>query len=140
MTAYGKSELDLGASTSDTPYDRYMQPVRHVLESTGSRSPSLAEVNELMRTGRSFHYEYSQPYVAAAPAVTAARGAGDCKDKTLWLAQQMGSNDVRFVVGLREPHATKMHAWLLWQKSGQYFVLDCTYFSQPLPLTSLLPG
>jgi hypothetical protein len=140
MTAPGKSELDLGASTSVTPYDRYMQPVRQVLEGTRDRKPSIAEVSDLMRTGRGFHYEYTQPYVAASPAVTAARGAGDCKDKSLWLAQQMDSRDVRFVVGRTHPYSTTLHAWLLWRSSGEYYILDCTNTSRPIPVSSLMPG
>jgi hypothetical protein len=117
-----------------------MQPVEHVLQSTGGGNPSLTKVTDLMHTGRSFHYEYTQPYVAASPEVTEAKGAGDCKDKTLWLAKHMNTRNVRFVVGRRHPWSTLMHAWLLWRSGGEYYVLDCTTTSWPIPVSSLTPG
>src|SRR4051812_36367254 len=91
--------VDLGANASHTPYDAYMQPVKRVLGSLDGATPSLERVQALMREGRNFRYSYTEPYEAALPNVTAATRAGDCKAKALWLCDQLGDKNARFVVG-----------------------------------------
>jgi hypothetical protein len=132
--------VDLGSSAARTPYDRYMQPVRRVLGSLGGADPSMATVGDLMREGHAFTYSYEQPFVAAAPATTAFKGAGDCKDKTLWLAKEMNARNVRFVVGKRYLDSPTGHAWLLWRKDGQYWILDCTNACYPIPAVTVHYG
>lgn len=132
--------IDLGSSTSGTPYDRYMRPVRGVMSSTGSRDPSMEKVSALMRQGHEFRYSYRRPYVAASPSTTAARQAGDCKDKALWLAKQMNARNVRFVVGKSSRYSSRAHAWLLWKKGGEYYILDCTNGDRPMRASSVPRG
>lgn len=129
--------LDLGAKAGSTPYDAYMRPVRRVLSQLDGGTTSMEQVRALMRKGRNFRYSFDQPYVALSPEVTEARRAGDCKDKALWLADQIGDPNIRFVVGKARSDSAISHAWLLWKKNGRYWVLDCTNKSQPIPMESV---
>src|ERR1700694_5469600 len=98
-TAQARTDLDLGAPASITPYDPYMSPVKHVLTQLGTVDNSLDRVRQLMHVGRAFRYSFTSPYVAATPNVTATTRAGDCKAKALWLADQLNDSHVRFVIG-----------------------------------------
>src|SRR5688500_8438171 len=90
--------VDLGTPSSHTPYERYMAPVRNVLGSLNKQKPSMDQVKQLMKQGRSFRYHMDDPYRPASPAVTARIREGDCKDKALWLCNQLDSS-ARFVIG-----------------------------------------
>src|SRR6476620_3214334 len=108
--------VDLGFVAGGTPYDAYMRPVRDVLSTLGDKSPSMERVEKLMLEGRSFRYSFVEPYTAALPAVTEARHAGDCKAKALWLCDQLGDENCRFVVGKAHLGAKLSHAWVLWRE------------------------
>src|SRR3954462_3004073 len=82
--------VDFGAAAGRTPYDQYMQPVKQVLGSLDGGAPAMDKVQALMKQGRGFFYSYDEPYVAQTPEVTAAKHAGDCKAKALWLINQLG--------------------------------------------------
>ncbi len=82
--------VDLGSPSSYTPYERYMAPVRNVMNTLGnSEKPSMEQVKALMHQGRSFRYHMANPYTPAAPEETARQRQGDCKDKALWLCDQL---------------------------------------------------
>ena len=124
--------VDLGSSTSHTPYDSYMLPVKHVFSSLHGDSASMEKVNALMREGRSFGYAHSDPYNPALPQQTAARKVGDCKDKALWLCDQLQDPSARFVIGKMKRNARISHAWVMWQHEGRWWILDCTMNSAPI--------
>ena len=125
---------DLGSATSRTPYDAYMRPVRQVLGSLEGDSVSMERVQSLMRIGRGFRYSFTEPYTAAMPEVTATLRAGDCKAKALWLCDQLGDENVRFVVGKARASSRLSHAWVMWKsEEGRWWVLDCTNLSRPVP-------
>jgi hypothetical protein len=85
--------------TGFTPYDRYLGVVRNVMTELPARKKSVAATCSLLRTARSFRYSPGDPYRADSPAVTAARKAGDCKAKALWLYDQLGDSSVLYVIG-----------------------------------------
>jgi hypothetical protein len=125
--------FDVGMPSAATPYDRYMTPVRTVLSTAGSQDLTMDEVKKLMIQGRNFRYRMTNPYVAAMPAQTAKNRAGDCKDKALWLCNQLGSDDVRFVIGKTEAGIRINHAWVMWRNEGKWWLLDCTLRRAPIP-------
>ena len=125
--------FDIGSPSQQTPYDRYMSPVRTVLSNLGTQKPSMEQVKQLMLQGRSFRYHMDNPYVAAMPEKTAQTHSGDCKDKALWLCQQLGDRDVRFVIGKTEPGIRLSHAWVMWRNEGRWWLLDCTLRRDPIP-------
>ena len=131
--------VDLGAPSAHTPYDAYMHPVKEVLGSLSGSSASMERVNALMAQGRNFRYSFTTPYEAALPSVTAQVHAGDCKAKALWLCDQLGDQNVRFVVGKMHANSKLSHAWVMWQNNGRWFVLDCTNTSRPIAADSLRP-
>lgn len=133
------ANLDLGAKSNGTPYDRYMTPVREVFERTGEGSkPSINDVRKMMFLGRSFRYVSGAPYAPATPETTATRKAGDCKDKALWLAAALKDGSVRFVIGKAKSSSTISHAWLYWKdEASKWWVLDCTNHKLPIPAESL---
>jgi hypothetical protein len=134
LVALAIAPVDLGSHAGPTPYDRYMSPVRNVLGSLDGSSPSIEHVRELVRKGRSFRYSFTNPYVASSPAATAARRAGDCKDKALWLADQLNDPSVRFVIGKARATSRISHAWLYWKdSSNRWWILDCTNLRNPIP-------
>lgn len=124
--------LDLGSASSNTPYDRYLSPVRSVLSHLDGSRPDLNRVSQLMHEGRSFRYSYTNPYLASTPEVTASRRAGDCKDKALWLASQLNDPSVRFVIGKARSSSKISHAWLLWENNSRWYILDCTFLREPI--------
>lgn len=116
-----------------TPYDRYMEPVRSVLSGLGQRQVSLERVRALMLQGWSFRYVYTDPYLPKPPAVTSAERAGDCKDKSLWLAQKIGDQNIRYVIGKARSDSALSHAWLYWKDGrGRWWILDCANRKEPI--------
>jgi hypothetical protein len=124
--------VDLGSATDHTPYDHYLTPVKEVFNTMHGEGASMDKVQALMREGRAFHYAHIEPYYPAAPEVTAARHTGDCKDKALWLMNQMQDPSARFVIGKMTRGAHLSHAWVMWQHEGQWWILDCTMMSRPI--------
>ena len=135
FTAY--AAFDSGTPSDYTPYDRYMSPVRSVLSHPAQQKASMEQVKKLMIEGRNFRYRMENPYVAAMPATTAAKRSGDCKDKALWLASQLGDTDVRFVIGKTEPGVRISHAWVMWKNEGRWWLLDCTLRRAPIAADEL---
>jgi hypothetical protein len=125
--------VDLGTAASATPYDRYLTPVKQVFNNIHTEGVTLDRVNALMRQGRAFRYAHTEPYVPALPQDTAARHCGDCKDKALWLMDQLGDQNVRFVIGKLDRGSNVSHAWLLWEHDGQWWILDCTMLAHAIP-------
>jgi hypothetical protein len=127
--------LDLGAPTTHTPYDPYLEPMWAVLHRLGANQPDPAQVEQLVREGRGFGYSYNkeQPYVPQTPDITEARKAGDCKAKALWLASKMDTRNVRFVIGKASASRPINHAWLIWEGPQGWLILDATMLSRPLP-------
>jgi hypothetical protein len=133
------STIDLGTNAGYTPYDRYMSPVKQVLAHLNGQSPSMDKVCQLMSQGRNFRYSFTDPYTAATPDVTASLHAGDCKAKSLWLADQLNDPSVRFVIGKARSTSRISHAWLMWKSEGRWWILDCTNTRQPIPADRINP-
>jgi len=123
----------LSTAVRTTPYERYMTPVRQAFDNMHGEGATMERVNMLMRQGRNFRYSRTDPYFPAPPEETAARRAGDCKDKALWLMNQLQDQNVRFVIGKLDRNARVSHAWLVWEHDGQRWILDCSMFNHPIP-------
>jgi hypothetical protein len=92
----------------------------------------MDRVKELMRVGRGFRYSFSDPYTAAAPSVTASTKSGDCKAKSLWLCDQLGDRDVRYVIGKARRTSHISHAWVMWNDGQRWWILDPTNTNRPI--------
>jgi hypothetical protein len=115
-----------------------MRPVKQVLSSLASNGTSMDRVRELMREGRSFRYSFTEPYVAQLPDTTAKIRTGDCKAKSLWIADKMGDrNNIRYVIGKARRTSKISHAWIMWNDGAQWWILDCTNTSQPIRASSV---
>jgi hypothetical protein len=125
--------VDLGTTTEHTPYDRYLTPVKEVFNSMHGEGATMEKVQAAMRQGRAFRYAHTEPYVPALPQETASRHVGDCKDKALWLMDQLQDPSARFVIGKMTRGARLSHAWVMWQHDNQWWILDCTMLSRPIP-------
>ena len=132
--------LNLGSSAGSTPYDAYMRPVKRVLATVANQKSDMPRVEQLMKQGRSFRYVHSDPYNPASPAETAQRKAGDCKDKALWLCDQLQDSQARFVIGKMKRSSKISHAWVMTQVEGRWFILDCTLNWKPIPVDSVAQG
>ncbi len=124
--------VDLGTHAAATPYEAHMQPVKQVLQAIPSQSAPMERAQELMRIGRGFRYSYTSPYTPALPSETATTHAGDCKAKALWLCDQLGDENVRFVIGKAVANSKISHAWVMWKNEGRWWILDPTNVSRPL--------
>jgi hypothetical protein len=124
--------VDLGTTTEHTPYDNYLSPVKEVFSEMHGQAASMDKVQAAMRQGRAFRYAHTEPYVPAMPQQTASRHVGDCKDKALWLLEQLQDPSARFVIGKMTRGARLSHAWVTWQHDGQWWILDCTMLSRPI--------
>ena len=131
------ASLDLGAVTSRTPYDAYIRPVTDVLTQMRGDGPQMDRVMDLMREGRSFRYSHRNPLVAAAPEVTAAEREGDCKDKSLWLCNELQDASVRYVIGKLNRNSRINHAWVMWKHEDRWWILDCTMTTRPIAADTL---
>lgn len=129
--------VDLGTTTSNTPYDRYMTPVKQTFATINGGGVTMQKVQALMRQGRGFRYAHTEPYYPALPQQTAAARKGDCKDKALWLIDQLQDPTARFVIGKEKRGAAVSHAWVMWQNEGRWWILDCTMTSRPMPADSV---
>jgi hypothetical protein len=129
--------VDLGSKTAQTPYDRYMSPVKQTFASIQGGNTTMEKVQALMRQGRGFRYAHTDPYNPALPSQTASRHVGDCKDKALWMIDQLQDPTARFVIGKEKRGAAVSHAWVMWQNEGQWWILDCTLASKPIPADSV---
>jgi len=124
--------FDYGTPSSSTPYERYMKPVRSVLGALAHQKADMERVKGLMKQGRSFRYHMDDPYRPALPEVTARIQEGDCKDKALWLCDQLNDSSVRFVIGKTKRDARMSHAWVMWENQGRWWILDCTLKNAPI--------
>ncbi len=133
-TALAHAQLDLGSSTSRTPYDQYLGPMWSVFRKLSGGQPDVGLVEQLVRQGKSFRYVYKadQPYVPQDPEVTESTKAGDCKAKSLWLASKMNTKKVRYVIGKAKAGSNLSHAWIIWDGPEGWLVLDATFYSRPL--------
>jgi hypothetical protein len=131
--------FDLGAPAGASPYDPYMRPVKQVLGSLSGTAPSMDRVKLLLREGKSFRYSFTEPYLAAAPEVTARTRSGDCKAKSLWLCNQLGDRSVRYVIGKARKTSKISHAWVMWNDGARWWILDPTNASKPIAADSTSP-
>ena len=131
--------VDLGTA-GNTPYDRYMSPVKLVLSHLNGQNATMDKVRQLMSQGRNFRYSFTDPYTAATPEQTASTRSGDCKAKALWLASQLNDPSVRFVIGRARSSSKVSHAWLMWKSEGRWWILDCTNTRDPIPADRINPA
>ena len=114
-----------------TPYDRQMDRIRPVLNTTSRtavENTSLAVVNQWMSDLRDIPYGYQM--VWKTPSEVESRNPADCKGKAVALYQRMkanGASNVRLVIGKRAPTSKMTHAWLVWDTNNGSFVLDPTF-------------
>jgi hypothetical protein len=98
----------------------------------------MDRVKFLMREGNSFRYTFTEPYVATLPAVTQRTKSGDCKAKSLWIADKIGDREhIRFVIGKARSTSRISHAWLMWNDGSRWWILDPTNTSLPIPAESV---
>jgi len=135
------SALDLGSSTGKTPYDPYLGPMWSVFGKLGGAQPDPAQVEKWVSEGRGFRYSFSksQPYVPQSPEQTESTRSGDCKAKSLWLADKMDSKKVRFVIGKFKQGDAQSHAWLIWNSPDGWLILDATMYSRSIDPARLSP-
>lgn len=131
--------VDLGSVVSRTPYEAFMSPVKQVFSTLNGSAPAMDRVSALMRQGRSFRYTHTDPYNPALPQETAAHREGDCKDKALWLCDQLQDPSARFVIGKMKRSSRINHAWVMWQGEGRWWILDCTMNALPVALDTVSP-
>ena len=128
--------IDMGTPAGFTPYDRYMSPVKQVLGSLHGQTTDMKRVQSLLSAGRNFRYSFTDPYTAALPAETARTQTGDCKAKSLWLMDQLGDSNMRYVIGKARATSKISHAWVMWNDGSAWWILDPTNASRPIPAES----
>jgi hypothetical protein len=131
---------DLGRSTSSTPYDTYLGPMRSTMSALGSNRPEVPVVKDYVRTGKGFRYYMKHPYIPQTPTETEATRAGDCKAKSLWVAYKMDDRTLRYVIGRARKTSGMSHAWLLWKGPNGWLILDATNYSSPIEVSRLGPN
>lgn len=132
--------IDLGTVAAETPYESYMQPVKETLSLLSERPATMRRVKQLMKASYGFRYSFTEPYVAARPEVTTRTKTGDCKAKSLWLVDQLGDRNVRFVIGKARQDSEISHAWVLWNDGARWWVLDPTNTPNPIAASGVPSG
>ncbi len=123
--------------TTFTPYDRYLGSVHSVIAGLDARSATMPTACELMREGRAFRYQMTDPYRAQSPSVTEARRAGDCKSKALWIYDHLGDTDAYYTIGKLNRGSRTSHAWVYWRHDGRWWILDPTERATPIAADSV---
>ena len=116
-------------SVKSTPYDKQMNRIRPVLQTTArtQRDISLPIVNHWMEDLRAIPYGFSQEWKTPSEVKTAL--VADCKGKAVTLYEKMqthGATNVRLVIGKRTPTSHRTHTWLVWETNTGSYVLDPT--------------
>ena len=124
--------IDLGTPAGYTPYDRYMSPVKQVIGSLRGQTTDFKRVQSLLNEGRNFRYSFTDPYTAAMPSETARTHSGDCKAKSLWLMDQLGDSNMRYVIGKARATSKISHAWVMWNDGSAWWILDPTNANRPI--------
>ena len=120
-----------------TPYDRYIASVRTVISRLDPRGATMARATALMNEAHGFRYRSAHPYQAALPETTAVTRTGDCKGKSLWLYDRLGDPSAFYVIGKTFKGTASNHAWIYWRYDSQWWILDPTNRSAPVPADSL---
>lgn len=128
--------IDMGTPAGYTPYDRYMSPVKQIMGSLKGQTTDFKRVQSLLSEGRSFRYSFTDPYTAAMPAETARTHTGDCKAKSLWLMDQLGDANLRYVIGKARATSKISHAWVMWNDGTTWWILDPTNANRPIAAES----
>lgn len=128
---------DLGRRSARTPYDPYFGAVISVMNGLDSAPAEIDEVRAKLRHAHQMRHSYDpdRPYVPQRPSVTDRVGVGDCKAKALWLAQELNDSRTRFVVGRYRGAQSRSHAWLLWSNGESWWILDPTFYGDPVPVS-----
>lgn len=128
---------DLGRRSARTPYDPYFGAVISVMNGLNASPANDQEVREKLRHAHRMRHLYDpdRPYIPQRPSVTERNGVGDCKAKALWLAQELNDSRTRFVVGRYRGSPARSHAWLMWSNGESWWILDPTFYGQPVPLS-----
>jgi hypothetical protein len=113
--------------------------VRRVIAELDARKPDMLLACDLVRLGRGFRYTSSDPYRAALPSSTAARRAGDCKAKALWLYDRLGDPTALYVIGKLDRGSKSSHAWVYWRNQERWWILDPTNRGTPIAADSVSP-
>jgi hypothetical protein len=129
--------FDLGTPASGTPYEAYSGPVKSVLNRLPGQKADMNSVKANLKTGYSFRYSFTTPYLAQSPETTAKTKSGDCKAKSLWLINQLGDRNVRYVIGKARANSKINHAWVMWNDGGKWWILDPTNVSRPIAADSV---
>ena len=90
---------------------------------------SKGSVDGLFMRARSFRYVHEAGSTHwQSPEETASRGAGDCKDKSIWLYAAMkkaGYTNVQLVIGRYRDIDRVLHAWITYtDEAGNTILLD----------------
>jgi len=136
LAVNASAAFDLGTPSSSTPYEPYMRPVKQVLGSLSGHKATMNEVKQNLKVGYGFRYSFTEPYVAASPDVTARTRSGDCKAKSLWLVNQLGDRNIRYVIGKARSSSKISHAWVMWNDGSRWWILDPTNVSRPIAAES----
>jgi transglutaminase-like putative cysteine protease len=137
LVSSASAAFDLGTPASSTPYEPYCGPVKQVLNSLPGQKADMAKVQTLLKTGYGFRYAFTTPYLPAAPEVTAKTKSGDCKAKSLWLINQLGDRNVRYIIGKARSTSKINHAWVMWNDGAKWWILDPTNVSRPIAADSV---
>lgn len=114
-----------------TPYEKYLEVVRVTLSRLPAVRARFGRAAELVQTGYRIRYQRTRLYQPRAADEVERTGYGDCKDKAHWLADRLGDDSVRFVIGRSYPHSSSNHAWVEWDANGTTWILDPTLHSAP---------
>ncbi len=133
---FGKA-MDLGRKAPSTPYDRHMGEVKRVIDRVSEHDSKISRVRTLLAIARRFRHRDNPSYAPKSPALTESARSGDCKDKSLWLIAQMGSDNARFVIGKLKANSRVFHSWVYWQYKGQWYILDPSFHTRPIPVSHI---
>lgn len=137
LATSASAAFDLGTPSAGTPYEAYSGPVKQVLNRLPGQKADMNTVKTALKTGYSFRYSFTTPYLAQSPETTAQTRTGDCKAKSLWLISQLGDRNVRYVIGKARSNSKINHAWVMWNDGGKWWILDPTNVSRPIAADSV---
>ncbi|MGF1677794.1 MAG: hypothetical protein ACFCUX_01220 [Candidatus Methylacidiphilales bacterium] len=125
-----------------TPYDRQLEPVRHVLKAgpigQHGQESDLELINKAMTEAYRLPYANYREWMT--PEQTDKQKRADCKGRAVLLHDRLNAAGIgshRLVIGRVKGGNSESHTWLVWRTQDTEYLLDPTFYRKAIPMSKV---